>query len=254
MALHARRFSRGVAGVSEEKRRAWSAIYAEGHARDEANPLAVSVLSAGWQQLRAGKTAEGEAAIREAMQLDPSYAAPHTLLGELYLSRGQLEAAAAELRAAKSLDFQQVDARTDLGFVYVRLGRDEEALWEFRELVRLDPKLTRAHLGLGMALVRLDKLDARSMPTERRSGSTRRMSRPSMREPAPSAERAPTRRRSRISTRPSCWSPAIRVSGTAAVSPARLPGERGKRWRTAMSHCGSSPSPLPPSSSAASSI
>ena len=153
-------FSRGVAGVSEEKRRAWSAIYAEGHARDEANPLAVSVLSAGWQQLRAGKTAEGEAAIREAMQLDPSYAAPHTLLGELYLSRGQLEAAAAELRAAKSLDFQQVDARTDLGFVYLRLGRDEEALWEFRELVRLDPKLTRAHLGLGMALVRLDKLDA----------------------------------------------------------------------------------------------
>ena len=152
-------FSRGVMGVSAEKQQAWSAIYAEGHAPDEPNPLATAILRAGRVSLKKGRTAEGETALREAMQIDPRYAGPHALLGELYILRGQLEAAVDELRTAKALDFQQVKARTRLGFVYLELGRPEEALWEFRELVRLDPKLIPAHIGLGMALVRLGKIE-----------------------------------------------------------------------------------------------
>ena len=152
-------FSRGVLGVDQEKRRIWSAIYAEGHARDEPNPLAKAIAYEGWSMLRGGRMSEGEAAFREAIKLDPSFAMPHVGLGILYEARGQFEAAARELRAAKELDFQQVDARTELGFVLFLLGRNEEALWEFREVLRVDPRLARASGGLGVTLVRLGKVD-----------------------------------------------------------------------------------------------
>lgn len=152
-------FSRGVLGVDQEKRRIWSAIYGEGHARDEPNPLAKAIAYEGWSMLPAGRMSEGEAAFREAMKLDPSFAMPHIGLGLLYEARGQLEDAARELRVAKDLDFRQVHARTELGFVLFLLGRNEEALWEFREVLRVDPRLARASGGLGVTLVRLGKVD-----------------------------------------------------------------------------------------------
>lgn len=152
-------FSRGVMGVDDETRRAWSAIYAEGHARDEANPLAKAIANEAWTMLRSGKIREGEGAFNDAMRLDPSFARPHTALGLLHSSRGQLEDAVRELRMAKSLDFREVGARTELGFVLLRLGKNEEALWEFREVLRVDPRLPRPYFGLGTAFWRLDKVD-----------------------------------------------------------------------------------------------
>jgi Flp pilus assembly protein TadD len=152
-------FSRGVAGVDRETRKAWSAIYAEGHARDEPNPLAAAILYEGWTMLRSGRMSEGETAFQEAVKLDPSFADPHAGLGVLYVARGQLEEAARELRAAKELDFRLVPAREELGFVLLLLGKNEEALWEFREVLRVDPRLVRASSGLGMTLVRLGRVD-----------------------------------------------------------------------------------------------
>jgi len=152
-------FSRGVAGVNQETRRAWSVIYAEGHARDEPNPLAAAIAYEGWTMLRSGRMSEGEAAFHEAIKLDPSFAEPHAGLGILYGTRGQLEEAARELRTAKALDFRLVHARVDLGFVLFLLGKHEEALEEFREVLRVDPRLARASSGLGMTLVRLGKVD-----------------------------------------------------------------------------------------------
>jgi Tfp pilus assembly protein PilF len=152
-------FSRGVAGIDRETRRAWSAIYAEGHARDEPNPLAAAIFYDGLTMLRAGRMSEGETAFQEAVKLDPSFADPHAGLGFLYVARGQLEEAARELRAAKELDFRLVPAREELGFVLFLLGKNEEALWEFREVLRVDPRLVRASSGLGMTLVRLGRVD-----------------------------------------------------------------------------------------------
>jgi tetratricopeptide (TPR) repeat protein len=152
-------FKRGVMGVDQETRRAWSSIYAEGHARDEPNPLAMAIAGTGWNLLQSGKMAEGEAAIHEAIKVDPSFATPHRYLGFLFSRRGQLDDAVRELQAAKALDFRQVEARTELGMVLLRLGKDEEALWEFREVARVDPRFARAHVGLGMTLSRRAKLD-----------------------------------------------------------------------------------------------
>jgi Tfp pilus assembly protein PilF len=152
-------FSRGVAGVDRETRRTWSAIYAEGHARDEPNPLAGAIFYEGWTMLRSGRMSEGETAFQEAIKLDPSFAEPHAGLGFLYVARGQLEDAARELRAAKELDFRLVPAREELGLVLFVLGKNEEALWEFREVLRVDPRLVRASSGLGMTLLRLGRVD-----------------------------------------------------------------------------------------------
>jgi tetratricopeptide (TPR) repeat protein len=152
-------FSRGVMGVDQKTRGAWGAIYAEGHARDEPNPLASAITNVGWTMLRSGKLAEGEAELREAIGLDSSYATPHWILGLLYSRTGRLEDAAGELRTAKALDFHQVDARTELGFVLLQLRKYEEALGEFREVLRVEPRLGRAYIGLGRALVRSDKVD-----------------------------------------------------------------------------------------------
>jgi tetratricopeptide (TPR) repeat protein len=152
-------FSRGIVGVDAETRRAWSAIYAEGHARDEANPLAKAIVNEAWTMLHSGKVREGESALNDAITLDPSFARPHTLLGLLHSGRGQLEDAAREFQTAKSLDFREVGARTELGFVLLRLGKNEEALGEFREVLRVDPRLPRAYFGLGMAFWRLGKVE-----------------------------------------------------------------------------------------------
>lgn len=152
-------FKRGVLSVDPDTRRAWSAIYAEGHARDEPNPLATAISSAAWDLIRSGRVGEGEAALHEAVKVDPSSPAPHLFLGRLYSRRGQLPQAVQELRAAKDLDFRQVEARLELGHVLRRLGKDEDALWEFREVLRVDPRLAPAHMGLGMVLERQGKSD-----------------------------------------------------------------------------------------------
>ena len=152
-------FKRGVMGVDQETRRAWSAIYAEGHARDEPSPLAGALADVGFTLFESGRIDEGEAALRESIKADPSFAPPHTGLGFLFSRRGQLDDAVRELQAAKALDFHQLEARTELGLVLLRLGKDEDALWEFREVVRVDPRFARAHVGLGMTLARRAKLD-----------------------------------------------------------------------------------------------
>src|SRR5215467_14376574 len=74
-------FSRGVTSLSSETRRAWSAIYAEGHASGEPNPLAAAFAHAGWALLREAKPQEAEAALDEAIRLDANVALAHATLG-----------------------------------------------------------------------------------------------------------------------------------------------------------------------------
>src|SRR5712691_10522725 len=152
-------FKRGVTGVDQETRRAWTAIYAEGHAHDEPSPLAGALADVGFSLFQSGKLDEGETALREAARIDPSFATPHTGLGFLFSHRGQLEDALRELQAAKALDFHQLAARAELGRVLIRLGRDEDALLEFREVLRVDPRFAPARADLGMMLARRGRLD-----------------------------------------------------------------------------------------------
>ncbi len=150
-------FTRGVRALDPETRRAWSAIYAEGHARGEPNPLASALANASGELARAGRVEETEALLREAMAVDPTFARPRALLGFLFLRQGRLEDAARELDAAKRINFREVEARTELGLVLLRLGREEEALVELRDVLRIDRRAPRAYVGIGMILARRDR-------------------------------------------------------------------------------------------------
>ena len=152
-------FSQGVTSLTPEMRRAWSAIYAEGHADGEPNPLAAAFGRAGWKLLREAKPLEAEAALDEALRLDATVATPHATLGSVYASTGRLEDAVRELRVAKALDPQLMEARINLGLVLLELKRNEDALSEFQDALQIDPLLGRAHVGRGVALVRRGKLD-----------------------------------------------------------------------------------------------
>jgi TonB family protein len=150
-------FTRGVLGLDPEVRRAWSGIYAEGHARSDSNPLAGALSGAGADLGRTGRVDEGLALLREAMAMDPTGARIRTLMGFLFLRQGRLEDAARELDAAKRLDFREVEARTELGFVLLRLGREEEALVELRDVLRIDRRAPRAYVGIGMILAKRER-------------------------------------------------------------------------------------------------
>jgi TonB family protein len=150
-------FTRGVLGVDPETRRAWSAIYAEGHKRGEPNPLAGALAGAASDLGRKGQTEEALAMLREAVAMDPTAARTRTIMGYLFLRQGRLEEAARELDAAKRIDFREVEARTELGFVLLQLGREEEALVELRDVLRIDRRAPRAFVGIGMILARRER-------------------------------------------------------------------------------------------------
>ena len=152
-------FSRGVTSLTPETRRAWSAIYAEGHAKGEPNPLASAFAHAGWTLLRAAKPQEAVAALDEAIRLDANVAPSHATLGRVYASTGRLEDAVRELRTAKALDSRLMEARIDLGFMLLQLKRDADALSEFQDALQMDLRLGRAYVGQGVTLVRRGKLD-----------------------------------------------------------------------------------------------
>jgi hypothetical protein len=108
-------FRRGVLGIDEATRRAWSDIYAEGHAPGEPNPLAAKIAIAGWETYVAGNRVEGEAALRTASGLAPADAIVRAHLGLLLAAQNRFEEAAQELRDASALDFRLVEARAALG-------------------------------------------------------------------------------------------------------------------------------------------
>ncbi|HKW92468.1 MAG TPA: tetratricopeptide repeat protein [Methylomirabilota bacterium] len=151
-------FTRGVRSVDATARQAWSAIYAEGHPRDEPNPLAGAIGNEGARLAAIGREQEGEALLREALAVDPNAARVHTMLGLLYQRQNRLPDAARELEAAKRLSFRETEARTALGFVLLQLGRDDEALTELRDVLRVDRRLARPHLGVGMIMARRDRM------------------------------------------------------------------------------------------------
>lgn len=151
-------FRQGVLALDEPTRRAWSAIYGEGHLPGGPHPLAAKIAIEGMEASRAGRPAEAEAALRIALDLAPTDAVVRANLGFLHSARGRLEEAAQELATARALNPALVDARTELGFVLAALNRDAEAFSELRAAVTLAPGFARARVGLAVVLARQRRL------------------------------------------------------------------------------------------------
>jgi Flp pilus assembly protein TadD len=100
--MRARDFAAGVQGVDAVQRPAWMAIYAEGHASDEPNPLAGAIANVGEALVVAGKERDGEGLLQEAAALDPKGARMHTMLGFLYSGQGRLRTRCASCRPRRA--------------------------------------------------------------------------------------------------------------------------------------------------------
>jgi TolB-like protein/Tfp pilus assembly protein PilF len=94
-------------------------------------------------------------AVRKALDLDPSLAAAHCQLGELFMMYDwDWSGAEREMRRAVELDPNRLRARVALGDLLTALGRFPEALEQKRRAVALDPLSAVAQSSYGRTLYR----------------------------------------------------------------------------------------------------
>jgi tetratricopeptide (TPR) repeat protein len=96
---------------------------------------------------------------RQAIELDPKYAAAHNNLGGIFHAKRRLDEAAAEYRRAIELDPKYALAHYNLGTALYLMGRFDEAEAECRHAITLEPKYAEAHCNLGQILRGLGRFE-----------------------------------------------------------------------------------------------
>lgn len=86
--------------------------------------------------------AEAEAALKEAVAARPNYADSQAILGELYLSEGQLDDAIARLEAARKLAPSDPSVYSHLAIAYRRKGNLDAANVMLAKLTKLNQQQT----------------------------------------------------------------------------------------------------------------
>jgi tetratricopeptide (TPR) repeat protein len=100
---------------------------------------------------------EAVAECREAIRLDPAYAAPRVVLGGSLLALGRVAEATTELEAAVKLLPKERLARQQLARAYDRGGRPSAAIEQYRALRDLAPDDPESAYQLGRAYLRLSE-------------------------------------------------------------------------------------------------
>ena len=90
------------------------------------------------------------ASYRQAVSIDPGYAAAHNNIGLVYLHQGRLAPAIACFQQALALEPSLAQAHLNLGNAYKSQGRLEEALVCFNTALALNPRLPEVHNNLGV--------------------------------------------------------------------------------------------------------
>jgi Tfp pilus assembly protein PilF len=108
-----------------------------------------------------GKYAEAEAALRKALEIDPTLADAHNNLGAVYDRTGRKDEAEREFRLAIADPVYPTPQKAylNLGLLYGSAGRDSEAIHALRQAVEIDPKYYQAHYELAALLDRTGSLD-----------------------------------------------------------------------------------------------
>jgi tetratricopeptide (TPR) repeat protein len=115
---------------------------------------------------RDGRREEEIATLRQAIAIDPTYAAAHNNLGVQFRMAGDLAAAEESLRRAAELDPLAYHAHLNLGALLLDTDRPQEAVPQLRDALLIDPTaapaaalLGRAYLQLRLAQQALDQLE-----------------------------------------------------------------------------------------------
>ena len=109
------------------------------------------IRTLGWR-LKAYKFDAAVAEYKEALRIEPDYAAVRYDLGNLLREKGDFDEAIVEYRKAITLDPNESGAHSNLGLALEKKGNLDGAIREFREAKRLDPKSFDARADLASTL------------------------------------------------------------------------------------------------------
>lgn len=109
----------------------------------------------GLAEARAGRHDEAIAALRQAIAIDPTYAAAHNNLAVQLRMAGDVTAAEESLRRATELDPLDYYSHLNLGALLFDTDRPHEAVPQLRDALFIDPTSAPAAALLGRAYLRL---------------------------------------------------------------------------------------------------
>jgi TolB-like protein/DNA-binding winged helix-turn-helix (wHTH) protein/lipoprotein NlpI len=92
-----------------------------------------------------------EAEFKQAIALNPNYAAAHDWYSYYLTAMGRPEEALVEIRRAQEIDPLSLAISTDIGFQLYYKGNYDEAIPQLRKTLQTNPKFPLAHLWLGRA-------------------------------------------------------------------------------------------------------
>jgi len=106
-----------------------------------------------------GKLPEAEAALHEAIQLEPNNAMLHVSMGNVEDQTGRKDDAMKSYLRTLELDPKNITAHYNLGLLYNELGRFTEAKMSLAEALRLNPhdKVTKEQLDAVVQQIESDK-------------------------------------------------------------------------------------------------
>ena len=119
------------------------------------DPLAFSV--AGLVKFAAGKHAEAEPLLLQALTLAPEQAEVLYNLGLLLVSSGRYEDAITRLQQSLALRANNALGWMHLGYTYAKRGDSNQAYEAHKKALEADPALDRAYLGIATALMEKGK-------------------------------------------------------------------------------------------------
>lgn len=99
---------------------------------------------------RAGDLAEARHALEEAIKLDPAFTEARLQLGEVLQESGDTQAALDAYRAASAAAPNDAIVRFKLALALRRADRIDEAITEYHSLLRLDDSLSEVHFNLAV--------------------------------------------------------------------------------------------------------
>jgi Flp pilus assembly protein TadD len=87
-----------------------------------------------------------------AIKLDPKYASPHLILGQIYANQNKPVEAINEFKTALAIKPNMFTANLDLGIAYLHGGQVDEAIAAFRKAAEIKPDHPVPHMNLGILL------------------------------------------------------------------------------------------------------
>jgi Flp pilus assembly protein TadD len=113
----------------------------------------------GTAYLQAGRTADAQAQLEEALRLAPDQAEAHNNLGHALQQQGRVAEALAHFREAARLAPDNDLVHLNMANALDALGQTEAAIPEFERAIALNPIAADAHNNLGVALGSMGRLD-----------------------------------------------------------------------------------------------